>query len=184
MSRDLVAFEYAGDLWVVPRAGGAARRLTATPEAETDPYFSPDGTRIAFTATVRGNTDVYVVPTAGGDPVRLTYHPGVDACRGWTPDGRRVVFAPSRDTLPTPGANAFFRLWTIGLEGGLPDALPIPRAFAGAYSPDGNRVAYDEIAVAMFAASWAQNQSSQWRHYRGGRTSDLVVLPRLGALRR
>jgi len=176
VSRELVAFEYAGDLWVVARTGGQARRLTATPEVETDPHFSPDGTRIAFTATVRGNTDVYVVPTAGGDATRLTYHPGVDVARGWSPDGRRVVFASSRDTLPTPGANSFFRLWTIGIEGGLPDALPIPRAFAGSYSPDGRRVAYEEIPVAMFAATWAQNQSSQWRHYRGGRTHPVRLL--------
>src|SRR5215813_11865643 len=42
VSRDSVAFEYAGDLWVVARSGGQARRLTATPGVETDPYFSPD----------------------------------------------------------------------------------------------------------------------------------------------
>jgi len=75
VSRDSVAFEYAGDLWVVSRGGGQARRLTSTPGAEIDPYFSPDGSQIAFTATVAGNTDVYVMPTAGGDPKRLTYHP-------------------------------------------------------------------------------------------------------------
>ena len=112
VSRDQVAFEYAGDLWVVPRSGGQARRLTSTPEAETDPHFSPDGSQIAFTATVHGNTDVYIVPAAGGEPRRITYHPAVDCVRGRTPDGRRVVFASSRDTLPTPGANSFFRLWT------------------------------------------------------------------------
>src|SRR5438093_9250950 len=100
VSRDQVAFEYAGDIWVVPRSGGLARRLTATPEADTDPHFSPDGAHIAFTSTVRGNTDVYVVPTAGGESTRLTYHPGVDVVRGWTPDGRQVVFASSRATLP------------------------------------------------------------------------------------
>jgi tricorn protease len=176
VSRDQVAFEYAGDLWVVSRNGGPARRLTATPEPETDPHFSPDGSRIAFTATVHGNTDVYVVPASGGDPQRLTYHPGVDCVRGWTPDGRRVIFASSRGTLPTPGANSFFRLWTTALEGGLPDPLPMPRAFDGAFSPDGRRVAYEEVAVAMFAAQWAQNQSSQWRHYRGGRTHPVRVM--------
>src|SRR3954462_1343981 len=74
VSRDQVAFEYAGDVWVVPRGGGAARRLTATPTVETDPYFSPDGTRIAFTATVGGNSDVYVIPAGGGEPARLTFH--------------------------------------------------------------------------------------------------------------
>lgn len=176
VSRDHVAFEYAGDLWVVSRSGGQARRLTSTPEAETDPHFSPDGTQIAFTSTVRGNTDVYLVPTSGGEPTRLTYHPGVDVVRGWTPDGRRILFASSRATLPTPGANSYLRLWTIAREGGLPEALPIPRAFAGMYSPDGRRVAYEEIAVAMFAATWAQNQSSQWRHYRGGRTHPVRLL--------
>src|SRR4029453_17521590 len=61
VSRELVAFEYGGDLWTVPRNGGQARRLTSTPNAEIDPKFSPDGSRIAFTATVGGNTDVYVV---------------------------------------------------------------------------------------------------------------------------
>lgn len=176
VSRDQVAFAYAGDLWVVPRNGGQARRLTATPEAETDPHFSPDGTQIAFTSTVRGNTDVYVVPAAGGEATRLTYHPGVDVVRGWSPDGRRVVFASSRGTLPTPGSNSYFRLWTMTLEAGLPEALPIPRAFAGSYSPDGRRMAYEEIATAMFAATWAQNQSSQWRHYRGGRTHPVRLL--------
>src|SRR5690242_21537875 len=40
VSKDLIAFEYAGDLWVVGRTGGSARRLTATPGVETDPSFS------------------------------------------------------------------------------------------------------------------------------------------------
>src|SRR5437016_5476301 len=66
VSRDAVAFEYAGDLWIVARSGGQARRLTATPGVELDPYFSPDGSQLAFSAAVAGNTDVYVVPTTGG----------------------------------------------------------------------------------------------------------------------
>ncbi|OFW08095.1 MAG: protease [Acidobacteria bacterium RIFCSPLOWO2_02_FULL_67_36] len=176
VSRDLVAFGYGGDIWVVSRNGGQARRLTSTPGFETDPHFSPDGSKVAFTATVAGNTDVYVVPAAGGEPLRLTFHPAVDCVRGWTPDGRRVLFASSRGTLPTPGANSYFRLWTVALDGSVPDALPIPRAFAGTYSPDGKRVAYEEIATAMFAADWAQNQASQWRHHRGGRTHPIRLL--------
>ena len=100
VSRDLIAFQYAGDLWAVPRAGGQARRLTTTPTVETEPYFSPDGTKIAYTATVGGNTDVYVMPTAGGDPTRLTFHPGMDRVRGWTPDGKRVVFGSERTSAP------------------------------------------------------------------------------------
>jgi tricorn protease len=171
VSRDLVAFEYASDLWVVARSGGQARRLTSTPGVETEPQFSPDGSRIAFTATVAGNTDVYVVPTTGGDPKRLTYHPALDCVRGWTPDGRQVIFASDRDTAP----HAHFRLWTIDLNSGMPAPLPMPRAYTGVFSPDGRRLAYEEFSVAMFPP-WAQNQASQWRHYRGGRTHPIRIM--------
>jgi Tol biopolymer transport system component len=67
VSRDLVAFEYGGDLWVVSRNGGQARRLTSTPGVEADPRFSPDGTQVAFSATVAGNTDIYVIPATSGE---------------------------------------------------------------------------------------------------------------------
>src|SRR5437870_1557063 len=66
VSRDSVAFEYAGDLWVVSRSGGQARRVTSTQGVELDPYFSPDGSQIAYTSTVAGNTDVYVAALPWG----------------------------------------------------------------------------------------------------------------------
>jgi len=184
VSRDLVVFAYASDLWAVGRTGGQARRLTATPFVETDPRLSPDGSRIAFTATVGGNTDVYVMAAAGGDPQRLTYHPGIDAARGWSPDGRRVVLASTRTAVPLPSVSPYFQLWTIALDttrpqavaaAGLPERLPMPRAFTGTYSPDGRRMAYEDISVAL-AAEWAQEQSSQWRHYRGGRTHPIRLI--------
>src|SRR5947209_6243737 len=48
LSRTQVAFVYGGDLWVVAREGGEARRLTAGVGVETRPYFSPDGSHIAY----------------------------------------------------------------------------------------------------------------------------------------
>ncbi|HEV2833784.1 MAG TPA: PDZ domain-containing protein, partial [Pyrinomonadaceae bacterium] len=170
VSRELIAFEYGGDLWVVSRNGGQARRVTSTQGVELDPYFSPDGSQIAYTSTVAGNTDVYVVPTTGGDPKRLTYHPGIDRVRGWTPDGRSVVFASVRTSAPQ---QAYFALWTISVDGGLPEPLPMPRGFSVAYSPDGKRVAYEEITTA-FIPPWYE--LSQWRHYRGGRTRPVRIL--------
>jgi tricorn protease len=170
VSRDQIAFEYAGDLWLVSRSGGQARRVTSTQGLEIHPYFSPDGTQIAFSSTIAGNTDVYVVPTSGGNPKRLTYHPGVDRVRGWTPDGRRVVFGSARTSAPQ---QAYYRLWTIGLDGGLPERLAMPRAFSGTYSPDGRRFAYEEFSTA-FIPEWFE--ASQWRHYRGGRTHPISVI--------
>jgi tricorn protease len=170
VSRELIAFEYGADLWVVPRAGGQARRLTATPGVETEPAFSPDGSRIAFTATVGGNTDAYVVPTAGGDPVRLTFHPGVDRVRGWSPDGSRVLFASGRISPPH---QSYYRVFAIPAAGGFEEPLPMPRAWSGVYSPDGKRVAYEEISTVFFPG-WFE--ASQWRHYRGGRTHPIRVM--------
>ena len=170
VSRDSIAFEYAGDLWIVSRSGGQARRLTSTPGAEIDPYFSPDGSQIAYTATVAGNTDVYVVSSVGGDPKRLTFHPGLDRARGWTPDGKRVIFASVRDSAPQ---QAYWRLWSVDAQGGFPEPLPMPRAFSASYSPDGRRLAYEEITLA-FTPDWYE--ASMWRHYRGGRTHPITVI--------
>ena len=170
VSKDLVAFEYAGDLWVASRNGGAARRLTATPGVETDPSFSPDGSLIAYTGTAGGNTDVYVVPATGGDPKRLTYHPGIDRVRGWTPDGKHVVFASERTSAPQ---QSYYKLWNVSIDGGLPEVMPMPRAFSGTYSPDGKRFAYEEIGT-QFVPEWYD--ASGWRHYRGGRTHPIWIM--------
>jgi tricorn protease len=170
VSRDSVAFEYAGDIWVVSRSGGPARRLTSTQGVELDPYFSPNGSQIAFTSTVAGNTDVYVVAAAGGDPKRLTYHPGIDRVRGWTPDGQRIIFASVRNSAPQ---GSYYQLWTIGLDGGLPERLPMPRAFSASYSSDSRRIAYEELTTA-FVPEWYE--ASMWRHYRGGRTHPISVI--------
>src|SRR5436305_12047057 len=78
VSADKIAFVYAGDIWLVPKSGGAAVRLSSPAGEASFPRFSPDGTKIAFSADYDGNTDVYVAPTAGGEPVPLTHHPMPD----------------------------------------------------------------------------------------------------------
>ena len=98
VSADKIAFVYAGDIWLVPKTGGTATRLSSPLGEETFPRFSPDGTMLAYSADYDGNTDVYVVPVAGGEPVRLTHHPMADRVIGWHPDGKRVLFASARES--------------------------------------------------------------------------------------
>jgi len=78
LSRESIAFGYAGDLWTVAREGGRAVRLTNGVDLESAPVFSPDGNTIAFTGEYDGNTDVFTIPAAGGIPHRVTYHPVPD----------------------------------------------------------------------------------------------------------
>src|SRR5688572_6302125 len=68
VSTTQIAFVHAGDVWIVPREGGDARRLTTSAGIESFPRFSPDGRMVAFTGEYAGNQDVYVVPSEGGDP--------------------------------------------------------------------------------------------------------------------
>src|SRR5258707_673017 len=99
MNKTTIVFTYAGDLWSVPRAGGAATRLTASTGVETEAAFSPDGQTIAFTGEYDGNTDVFTMPAAGGVPKRITYHPDADRVVGWTTDGKRILFRSNRESF-------------------------------------------------------------------------------------
>jgi tricorn protease len=157
-----IAFSYANNIWIVDRGGGDARRLTSTQGQESNPKLSPDGRWVAFSAQYGGNTDVFVVPAEGGEPRRLTWHPGADLVQGWSPDGKRVVFSSGRAAAPTPTP----QFWSIALEGGAPEALPMPRAYQGKYSPDGKRFAY------RMANSW----DDEWRNYRGGQNRPIWIL--------
>jgi tricorn protease len=162
LSTTHIAFTHGGDLWIVTRSGGEARRLTATPALEADPHFSPDGRWIAFTSNRSGVNAVYVMPVEGGDAMRLTWYPAAAGARGWTPDGRRVLYASSRESAPTSHS----RLWTVPREGGPSTMLPAPWGHDGSYSPDGRRVVVDRIS------RW----DVEWRGYRGGQNTPLTIL--------
>ncbi|MEM6326236.1 MAG: PDZ domain-containing protein, partial [Bacteroidota bacterium] len=162
LSATHVAFAHGGDLWIVDRSGGDARRLTSTPAVESHPHFSPDGQTLAFSSNRSGATSVYTVPVSGGDPTRLTWYPSQDLVRGWTRDGDRVLYASSRETAPA----GYNRLWTVAASGGPSAMLPAPWGHDGAYSPDGERMIVDRVA------RW----DSEWRGYRGGQNTPLTIL--------
>ena len=151
---DSVVFTYAGDLWIVSRSGGQARRLTAHPGNEVFAKFSPDGKWIAFTGDYDGNTDVFVMPAEGGEPRRLTYHPQPDQVLAWTPDSQRVLFRSPRTSF----SNRFDKLFTVSVNGGMPEELALPAAGLTSYSPDGTKIAYNRVST----------EFRTWKRYRGG----------------
>ncbi len=161
VNRTHIVFAYAGDLWSVPREGGLARRLTTSEGTETAPHFSPDGKWIAFSGQYDGNTDVYAIPAEGGEPRRLTFHPSADVVVGWTPDGKSVIFRSNRNSY-----SGFDRLFTVPVEGGFPNEIPLPEGEEGSYSPDGQQIAY------VPNSQW---QKESFKKYRGGQTTPIWI---------
>jgi tricorn protease len=175
LSEKQIAFRYADDIWLVSRDGGAARRLTSTANLTDGPFFSPDGNTIAYSARVDGNIDIYTIPATGGVPKRVTFRPGGNWVVGWTPDGRDLLMQSMQESVRT-----YMQLYRVHADGsGLPERLPLPSAFDGAYSPDASHIAYNP---------WLQWEADSWKRYRGGQAQpvwivdlkslDLVKVPR------
>jgi tricorn protease len=154
VSKNMIAFIYAEDLWVANRDGSYPRRITVSEGVESNPVFSPDGSMIAFTGQYDGNTDVFIVPVIGGVPKRLTWHPGADLVRDFSPDGKKILFASQRNSF----TNRYFQLFTVDIATGAEQQLDIPNAYWASWSPDGNSIAYTPL----------QDRFEQWKNYRGG----------------
>ena len=159
VSATQIAFVYAGDIWVVSKQGGVASRLSSPRGEEQFPRFSPDGSRIAFSANYDGNTDVYVVPAMGGDAVRVTHHPMADRVLGWHPDGKRVLFVSSRES----GRQRYSQFFLAPADGGQPAKLPVPYGEFGSFSPNGQQFAYMPMS----------QDFRTWKRYRGGWAPDI-----------
>jgi tricorn protease len=161
ISESHIAFIYAEDLWVANKDGSHPMRLTIDKGIESNPAFSPDGKLIAFSAQYDGNTDVFIIPVDGGVPTRLTWHPGSDIVIGFTNDGKSVLFSSQRDVFTL----RYRQLFTISLNGGLPQKVEIPNANHAVYSPDGKYMAYTPISDAF----------KQWKNYRGGSIANIWI---------
>jgi len=154
-----LAFAYHGDLWVANADGSGPVRLTAHVSRNTFPRFSPDGKWVAFTSNRMGNDDVWVIPASGGEARQLTFLTTADTVLYWTPDGRRIIFASNRSSRPFGSP-----LYTVALEGGLPEPLPIDTGSNGMIRQDGSMLAFNRIAVRY------------WRKgYKGNAADDIFV---------
>ncbi|MFC5864342.1 PDZ domain-containing protein [Acidicapsa dinghuensis] len=162
LSQNSIAFRYADDIWTVSRSGGAAERLTSTSHVTEGPFYSPDGSEIAYSAHVNGNTDVYVIPANGGIPRRITWHPAGSFAVGWSPDGKDVLITTMRSSH-----RHYLRLYRVHADGsGTPEALPLPAGSNGSFSPDGLSIAYEPIS------RWEE----AWKRYKGGQNFPIWIV--------
>jgi tricorn protease len=164
VSRTHVAFIEAGQLWMVPRGGGMAKRVTDTPGRKFTPRFSPDGNAIAFSANeTQGAVNLYTVPLRGGAPARITFIPSHQVLSQWTGDGQLLFHTSALSFSPIE-----MQLYTVPATGGLPRQLPLAYGADGAIDADGEWLAY--------TPHWANPLIANWKSYRGGAAPDVWLV--------
>jgi len=168
-----IVFTYAGNLYTVAAGGGTARRLTSHEGFEMFARFSPDGKNIAFTGQYDGNTEVYLMPAEGGAPKRLTFTATLarddvsdrmgpnNIVIGWKNDGKSILFRSRMRSF-----NDFIgKLFTVSIDGGMAEELPLPRGGFASYSPDDKKLAYNRVF----------REFRTWKRYRGGMADDVWI---------
>lgn len=110
-----VVFDLVGDLYTMPIAGGAAKRITSGMGFDGQPRFSPDGKTIAFTSDRSGYENLWLVDADGGHPRALTKDKSAQYISPeWTPDGQYIVV--SRTTGSVLASR--YDLTMINIDGG------------------------------------------------------------------
>ena len=146
--------------------GSDYRRLTSNEDSDTNPAWSPDGTRIAFVSD-RGEGQgwgIYTMANDGSDvqPLTPSSFPVTNDPPIWSPDGRHLAFLTKKDGT--------IDLYTVRADGSNRMRIS-PVAFRPAWSADGSRIAFvrpDEGSFWFYTAD--PDGSHLWRIPRQGQS--------------
>ena len=134
------------EIYVMNSDGTGQTRLTKNAAMDTNPSWSPDGTKIAFssegfltTGRRSGRTDIYVMNSDGGDLTRITYLTESAGGPSWSPDGTKIAF--TYGDLDTA-------IYVMNADGTSPTRLTSAAFLTGSpsWSPDGAKIAFSSVA--------------------------------------
>lgn len=163
-----IAFTYKGDIFTVPTAGGQARQLTAQPYSlESEPVWSPDGSKIAFASDREGSNDVFIMNADGGEATRLTFNSASELPQAFSPDGKEVLYSAAIQDAPSAllfPASWQTELYSVPADGGRPKQVLSTPADALSFLPDGQSFVYVD----------RKGGEDQWRkHHTSSVTRDI-----------
>jgi tricorn protease len=186
VTKDLVVFVAADDVWLAPVAGGRAWRFTTDEAQAATPRLTPDGTHVAWVSAKDGSLEIYMAGLADGTSTRLTYW-GTSWARvsGWTPAGE--VLAVSAANQPF-GHYARARALTTALSGspGAERVLPFGLVSDLSLGATGDGAQGDGTAgdggagtLGLLTGTWGSLNAdpANWKRYRGGTTGRLWTGP-------
>lgn len=111
-----IVFDMAGDIYIMPIAGGKAKALRSGIPFEIQPRFSPDGKQISFTSDAGGGDNVWVMNTDGTEAQQITtedFRLTNNAC--WMPDGNYLIARKHYTSGRSLGAG---EMWMYHKSGG------------------------------------------------------------------
>ena len=125
------------DVYVMNADGSFQTNLTnSSSSTDSQPAWSPDGTRIAFHSNRGGgNLQIYVMNADGTNVIQLTNTPELNSSPDWSPDGNFIVFESMRD-----GQREIYKM---NADGSGPTQLTTTGGNYGPeWSPNGNRIVF------------------------------------------
>jgi Tol biopolymer transport system component len=136
------------EIYSVNPDGSNPVNLTQTTGAESDPAYSPDGTKIAFT---RAN-DIWVMNANGSGAAPITATEGPDSDPAWSPDGSQIVYVSNHNTATgaTTGPELFVTPAAGGAQRQVTNTPSNAASQAPAWSPAGDQIAYESNADGGF----------------------------------
>lgn len=102
------------------------QRVLSSRRGVTMPIWSPDGSALAFLASVEGRAQVFVLPMSGGEARQVTFSPTGVQTYSWRPDGRGFAYAALDEPAKKEGEDRFNRAFEIQHNSFLQLEAPVP----------------------------------------------------------
>jgi Tol biopolymer transport system component len=122
----------AWNIYIMNPDGTKQTRLT-TDGANSQPQWSPDGSKLVFWSDRDGNYEIYTMNVDGSNQTRLTFNSVYDFDPAWSPDGTRIAFVRN------------YSIYVMNSDGSNQTSLATGGRMRGSprWSPDGKKIAYN-----------------------------------------